>query len=127
MIKEALEKNVDLGKYSKKIDKDLNVKELESIKDYIINCDELVNLHDQIQNCDKLLESMQNMLSGFQDHLKVISGEIRHLQDKSLKMNVELQNKKVISYIYIYIKSLHIIISDIINIGSRNRITKICR
>ena len=61
MIKEALEQNVDLGKYAKKIEEELKQKEIASIKDYIQNSNQLVDLHDEIQNCDKLLETMQNM------------------------------------------------------------------
>ena len=34
-------------------------------------------------------------LSGFQNHLGSISGEIKHLQDESLSMNVKLTNRKV--------------------------------
>ena len=90
----ALEQNINLTNYSKKIENDLKNVEIESIRDYIESSEDLVNLHNDIHKTDCLLESMQNMLSGFQDHLKQISGEIKHLQDKSLSMNIELQNQK---------------------------------
>eukprot|EP01083_Nonionella_stella_P200861 735196_1 len=90
----ALDQNVNLTNYSKKIENDLRACEIASIADYIAHSEDLVSLHDSIETTDSLLESMQNMLSGFQDHLKQISGEIRHLQDKSLSMNIELQNQK---------------------------------
>ncbi|ETO00079.1 Vacuolar protein sorting protein [Reticulomyxa filosa] len=94
VVRDALEKNVNLGKYARKIEQDISKMELLSIQDYISNSSDLVQLHDQIKNCDRLLEEMQKILSGFQDHLKTISSDIRHLQDKSMSMSIELNNKK---------------------------------
>ncbi|ETO09877.1 hypothetical protein RFI_27500 [Reticulomyxa filosa] len=94
VVRDALEKNVNLGKYGKKIEQDISRQEMSSIEDYITHSQDLVDLHDQIKNCDHLLEEMQTMLSRFQAHLKSISGDIRHLQDKSMSMNVQLNNKK---------------------------------
>ena len=94
-VRQALDKNVNLGKYAKKIEEDLKQIQMESVRDYITKAEELVDLHDEIKNCDDLLAKMEQMLSGFQDHLKSISGEIKHLQDKSSMMSLQLTNKKV--------------------------------
>src|SRR5690606_3911412 len=72
MVQEALNKNVNLQKYSKEIESQLYEVEINSIKDYVENSDDLVKLHDQINSCDNLLENMQKTLSNFQDHLKNI-------------------------------------------------------
>lgn len=43
----------------------------------------------------KAIYLFRSRLSGFQNHLGSISGEIKHLQDESLSMNVKLTNRKV--------------------------------
>jgi len=95
IVRMALEQNINLGGYSKKIEVDLKNAEIVSIRDYIESSEDLVDLHSEIHRADGLLESMQSILSGFQDHLKQISGEITHLQQMSLSMNIELQNQKL--------------------------------
>ena len=94
LVSSALLDGVDLGQYAAQIDTQLGEVEAASVRDYMANSEALVKLHDDIGRADGLLASMQQMLSGFQSHLKQISGEIRHLQDKSLSMNMELENQK---------------------------------
>jgi hypothetical protein len=80
--------------------------------------DSLSDLHKEISSCDTILERMQEMcvgrrtaarvvgsvvtlrptarsLSKFQGDLGAISSEIKHLQDRSLLMSVQLRNRKV--------------------------------
>ncbi len=47
------------------------------------------------QMCDQILESMETLLTGFQEDLGSISAEIQTLQTQSLSMNVKLRNRKV--------------------------------
>lgn len=42
-------------------------------------------------------QQMEKMLSGFQQDLGNISGEIKTLQAQSLSMNLRLRNRKVIN------------------------------
>ena len=120
----ALNQNVNLTNYSKKIENDLKNVEIDSIRDYIENSEDLLNLHESIHATDGLLESMQNILSGFQDHLKQISGEIRHLQDKSLSMNIELQNQKATEHVLNkYVDGLEIT-SDFIDAITNSKVGK---
>eukprot|EP01083_Nonionella_stella_P077024 210128_1 len=94
IVKEALLKGVDLRQYSQQIEQQLEGVQNDSISDYLKESENLARLHKQIQGCDGILENMQKMLSGFQNNLKSISGEIKHLQDESLSMNVQLNNRK---------------------------------
>eukprot|EP00164_Ancoracysta_twista_P004504 GFYU01006071.1.p1 GENE.GFYU01006071.1~~GFYU01006071.1.p1 ORF type:complete len:684 (-),score=185.98 GFYU01006071.1:62-2113(-) len=95
-VKEALEKGIDLRKYSREIENDLREVEKDSIEDYVNQSQNLAQLHNQIKACDSILETMENMLGGFQADLGNISSEIKHLQDESLSMNVKLRNRKAV-------------------------------
>jgi aromatic ring-cleaving dioxygenase len=57
--------------------------------------DRLATLHKQIQEFDRVLAGMQDVLSGFQNQLGNISGEINSLQEQSVKMNQKLKNRKI--------------------------------
>lgn len=59
--------------------------------------DSFGSLHHQIKACDQILETMETLLRGFQADLGNISDEIKILQDRSTSLNVQLQNRKVIS------------------------------
>jgi len=94
VVKEALERGVNLGMYAKQIERELEVVEANSIEDYIASSEQLFSLHEEIVTCDNILQNMQSMLSGFQNHLKSISGEIKELQEKSSTLNIQLTNRK---------------------------------
>lgn len=96
IVKEALEKGVDLRHYSRQIDKDLFAAEVASIADYVAEADGIAALHTQITECESILETMQAMLEGFQGNLGGISDEIKHLQDESLAMNIKLRNREAV-------------------------------
>ena len=95
-VKAALEEGVDLRVYGRQVEGELRNVERASIKDYVAQSNELAGLHYQIHECDNTLESMENLLCGFQEHLANISNEIRHLQDRSLSMNVKVKNRKAV-------------------------------
>lgn len=94
VIKEALSKGVDLRQYAQQIDQELRAAEAASVAQYVAKSEDIVELHDQVQACDNLLARMQEMLLGFQADLGGISDEIRHLQDESIGMNVQLKNRR---------------------------------
>lgn len=54
-----------------------------------------VDLHGQIKSCDEILETMENLLSIFQNDLGNISAEIQTLQTKSVSMSIQLKNRMV--------------------------------
>ncbi|GFR95861.1 vacuolar protein sorting-associated protein 52-like protein [Elysia marginata] len=56
IVKEALNKGVDLRQYSKEIEQDLLKVENESVQDYIKESQNIASLHKQIAACDTILE-----------------------------------------------------------------------
>ncbi|KAL9988024.1 hypothetical protein ACROYT_G002421 [Oculina patagonica] len=57
LVKEALEKGVDLRQYSRQIEGDLHEVENASILDYIKESENIASLHNQIASCDTILEA----------------------------------------------------------------------
>lgn len=96
LVKEALEKGVDLRQYSRQIEGDLHEVENASILDYIKESENIASLHNQIASCDTILASMEKMLTSFQEDLGSISSEIQTLQEQSLSMNIKLKNRQAI-------------------------------
>ncbi|XP_015774460.1 PREDICTED: vacuolar protein sorting-associated protein 52 homolog isoform X1 [Acropora digitifera] len=96
LVKEALEKGVDLRQYSRQIEGELHEVENASILDYIKESENIASLHNQIASCDTILESMETMLTSFQEDLGSISSEIQTLQEQSLSMNIRLKNRQAV-------------------------------
>jgi len=96
LVKEALEKGVDLRQYSRQIEGELHELENASILDYIKESENIASLHNQIASCDTILESMETMLTSFQEDLGSISSEIQTLQEQSLSMNIRLKNRQAV-------------------------------
>ncbi|CAD5112736.1 DgyrCDS1955 [Dimorphilus gyrociliatus] len=94
IVKEALEKGLDLRHYSKQVETELLEVENNSIQDYIKESKNIAKLHKQMTNCDSILERMEGMLNGFQTDLSSISSEIQKLQRQSVEMNVKLKNRQ---------------------------------
>ena len=96
LVEQALQRGVDLKKYSEVLAKDLKAAEMECVTQYVVNSEQVSELHTHIQECDVVLARMQGMLVGFQGDLSGISEEIKHLQNESLSMNVRLRNKRAV-------------------------------
>ncbi|BFZ20252.1 hypothetical protein BsWGS_23291 [Bradybaena similaris] len=96
IVKEALNKGVDLRHYSKEIEQELHKVENESVQDYIKESHNIASLHKQIAAFDTILQRMEQMLNGFQGDLSSISTEIQSLQDQSIAMNIKLKNRQAI-------------------------------
>jgi len=94
LVRDALNRGVDLRVYSKQVDVELRHMETLSIADYIKESDSIAALFEQIQGCENVLNQMQSLLQGFQDNLGGISDEIRSLQEESLALSVKMQNRK---------------------------------
>ncbi len=96
LVEQALQRGVDLKKYSEILSKDLKAAENECVAQYVMNSEQVSDLHAQIQECDVVLARMHGVLLGFQGDLSGISEEIKHLQNESLSMNVKLKNKRAV-------------------------------
>lgn len=51
-------------------------------------------LDSEIDKSDSILAELEGVLENFRDHLNEIKGQMTVLQDRSLKMNVSLTNRK---------------------------------
>jgi hypothetical protein len=94
VIRDALNRGVDLRVYSKQVDTELHAMEALSIADYIRESDSIAGLFGHITSCEGVLTEMQSLLQSFQDKLGGISDEIRSLQDSSMALSVKKQNRK---------------------------------
>ena len=94
LVRDALNRGVDLRVYSKQVDGELRQLEMLSIADYVKESDSIAALFEQIQGCESVLNQMQGLLQGFQENLGGISDEIRSLQEESLQLSIKMQNRK---------------------------------
>jgi hypothetical protein len=93
-ISDALSAGKDLRQYAREIQEELHTVEEESVVQYVQEAETAASLFKQTQDCDTVLALMQEVLRGFQEDLCGISDEIRHLQDQSTAMNLELTNRR---------------------------------
>ena len=94
VIRDALNRGVDLRSYSRQVDAELRAMEALSIGDYVRESDAIAGLFSQVLSCEQVLTTMQGLLQGFQVNLGGISDEIRSLQEESLALSVKMQNRR---------------------------------
>ncbi len=92
IVKQALSEGVDLKGYRDDIEVELRDLEADSVSEYVTQRGKLFALNQEIHSCDSILACMHELLLGFQADLDGISDEIKHLQDESLSMNIQLKN-----------------------------------
>ncbi|KAF9388230.1 Vacuolar protein sorting-associated protein 52 [Podila verticillata] len=95
-VKQALAKGMDLREYAHYIESELDIVGQDHEDDYIHQSQAFVDLHGQIKSCDEILETMENLLSIFQNDLGNISAEIQTLQTKSVSMSIQLKNRMTV-------------------------------
>lgn len=66
LVREALEREVDLRTYSKQIEAELAEAESSVVDDYVGNAPSLAGLHAHIKLCDEILGRMHSQLGAFQ-------------------------------------------------------------
>lgn len=98
-LEEKLESQnkVDLRKITEKAANELKQLENEAAYDYLKIERETKSLIEEIEFSDKILGNLEGLLVDFRQNLLVIKGEMTNLQSKSMKMNIELNNRKSIS------------------------------
>lgn len=94
IVRDALEKEVDLRAYGERINNELHEASLQSVDDYLHESVYLAHLHNEIKVSDTILSQMQELLHKFQKDLSAVSSEIRVLQNESLNITVKLNNRK---------------------------------
>lgn len=61
--------------------------------------DKFQDLHRSIMACDEVLKSVESYLSAFQTDLGTVSGEIESLQNRSMSLTHQLENRKTVEKI----------------------------
>jgi len=88
---------VDLRRVTEKAANELRQLENEAAYDYLKIEKETKDLIGQIDFSDKILNNLEGLLKDFRQNLLVIKGEMTSLQEKSMQMNIGLNNRKNIS------------------------------
>ncbi|VDO99936.1 unnamed protein product [Heligmosomoides polygyrus] len=89
IVREALLAGKDLSNIS-----ELTEAHRSAVLECIQNADKLTDLHNQILACDQVFERLEKMLLGFQGDLGTISEDMKRLQDQSVSINQELENRQ---------------------------------
>jgi hypothetical protein len=74
LVKEAMQKGVDLREYAAEVDAELFAVEKASLQDFSRETAKAVRLSDGIHDCDNILARMQETLLGFQVLLPRVTG-----------------------------------------------------
>ncbi|KAK6010534.1 hypothetical protein OSTOST_24437, partial [Ostertagia ostertagi] len=91
IVREALSAGHDLSNFSVQVNEELTEAHRIAVKECIQNADKLTDLHNQILACDQVFEKM---LLGFQGDLGTISEDMKRLQEQSVSINQELENRQ---------------------------------
>ncbi|KAL6738026.1 hypothetical protein Aduo_011620 [Ancylostoma duodenale] len=94
VVRGALSAGQDLGNFSARVKEELTEAHRIAVRECIQNADKLTDLHNQIIACDQVFERLEKMLLGFQDDLGTISEDMKRLQDQSVSINQELENRQ---------------------------------
>ncbi|ORZ29767.1 Sac2 family-domain-containing protein [Catenaria anguillulae PL171] len=93
-IKEAVEQGIDLQEFSSNLTSKLRTVEDALVQDYISKVPELQSLQSNIDACDSFLNSMTELLRGFQTDLGAVSQEIATLQSRSQVLKLGHTNRQ---------------------------------
>jgi hypothetical protein len=96
VVKDALERGVDLKAYSGQMTEELTAVESSAISEYVAQAHSVACLDKEMGAVEDVLQNLQSMLQQFQNKLGGISSEIKTLQDDSLSMNVQLKNRRAV-------------------------------
>ena len=98
-LEEKLESQtrVDLRRVTEKAANELRQLENEAAYDYLKIEKETKSLISEIDFSDRILNNLEGLLKDFRQNLLVIKGEMTSLQEKSMQMNIGLNNRKSIS------------------------------
>ncbi|WKY07944.1 hypothetical protein Q1695_007442 [Nippostrongylus brasiliensis] len=94
VVREALTAGSDLNSFSVQVNEELTEAHKAAVRECIQNADKLTDLHNQILACDLVFERLEKMLLGFQGDLGTISDDMKRLQEQSVSINQELENRQ---------------------------------
>lgn len=73
---------------------ELQLIEKEAAFDYLKVEKEMYELDTELDKSDQILEELETVLMNFKDHLNDIKSEMTSLQERSIRMNTSLTNRK---------------------------------
>jgi len=85
---------IDLRHMCDQVVQELQNLENEAAFDYLKVENDAIELSKQIDQSDSILGELETILLSFQDHLGNIKNEMTFLQEKSLNMNISLNNRR---------------------------------
>jgi len=85
---------IDLRHMCDQVVQELQNLENEAAFDYLKVENDAIELSKQIDQSDAILGDLETILLSFQDHLGNIKNEMTFLQEKSLNMNISLNNRR---------------------------------
>ncbi|VDD97491.1 unnamed protein product, partial [Enterobius vermicularis] len=94
VIRAAFESGMNLTEYSSQVEEQLKAARDLTVQDCIEQADKLAELHTGICACDEAFARLEQMLIGFQSELGTISADMKRLQQQSVDINQELQNRQ---------------------------------
>jgi vacuolar protein sorting-associated protein 52 len=86
--------SLDLKSYSETVHQELEQLESQCISVYRGKANEIAALRQDLTVCQTVLSQLHEMLLGFQADLGGLSGDIRHLQEKSRSLDTQLRNRR---------------------------------
>lgn len=86
--------SLDLKSYSETVHQELEALESQCISVYRSKATEIAALNRDLTVCQTVLSQLHEMLLGFQADLGGLSGDIRHLQEKSRLLDTQLRNRR---------------------------------
>ncbi|KAL4437908.1 hypothetical protein ABPG74_001079 [Tetrahymena malaccensis] len=86
--------NIDLRNMCENVVDELETLESEAAYDYLKVENEMKDLDVEIDKSDSILSELEKVLENFRDHLNEIKSQMTVLQERSLKMNISLTNRK---------------------------------
>uniref|UniRef100_A0A183DYY3 Vacuolar protein sorting-associated protein 52 homolog n=1 Tax=Gongylonema pulchrum TaxID=637853 RepID=A0A183DYY3_9BILA len=101
-----LESGVDLRQYSSELHEQLRTAHSLAVKDCIEQAEKLAQLHTEITACDDafanaffvniwfFFQRLEDMLQGFQSELGTICSDMKRLQQQSIDISQQLQNRQ---------------------------------
>ncbi|VDM08749.1 unnamed protein product [Wuchereria bancrofti] len=95
-IRKAFESGADLRQYSAELQEQLRSAHLLAVKDCIDQAEKLAELHEEITACDDAFAQLEGMLRSFQSELGTISSDMKRLQQQSVDISQQLQNRQKI-------------------------------
>ena len=88
---------LDLRQVSDNVVNELRSLQNEAAFDYLKIENETYDLLGEIENADNILGELEGVLKNFRDGLSDVKNEMTFLQEKSLNMNISLNNRKSLS------------------------------